>query len=169
MDKATFVKNLVTLSKLIDVPLEEIVVGGGGWFVLQDLQDTTTDLNVTIPEKYLEALAKREGTYYPYGNIRALLEKWFLPVAVGETTAYIRANNSFYNTQELLVKGEQFADIVDVATVTVLDPLAMLIEKRGSYSALKRSKVKRDQDFEDIQILQDLMTRQSHERLRKAS
>lgn len=179
MDKFTFIKNLQTLSKLIEVPIEEIVVGGRGWFILFGVEEESNDLNVWIPEKYLERLAKNEGTYYPKGCSRQTLASWFVPVAVGEVTAWIRPENSFYKTETLDVRsintnwqwkvGANDTKMEEVsATVTILEPLAMMIEKRSSYAAVKRPKYKRDQDFEDIQVLQSILRSRSDKRLLKA-
>lgn len=161
MDKKQVIENLLSLSATIDVPLDEIQIAGSAWFSLQDFHRPVNDLNVFVPEKYLERIAKNEHTYFPKGSSRQTVASWFVPVAVKDTTAWIRPTNSFHET---FVHKATIADYpitsvdsVRVTEFTLLSPLSMLIEKRGSNSAVKRSAEKKNIDYADIHFLNNIL------------
>jgi hypothetical protein len=113
------------------VPVTDMVVGGGAALMAHGLRDETDDINVWIEEGYFARLAEREKVIcHPMTDTafkidHAGIEFW------------IRKLNPYHQYERLGV-------------LEVYGVLALIVQKRGGILRPERPKVKRDQDREDL-------------------
>lgn len=129
------------------IPLYSICMGGGGALMLMGARETTQDLNLWVDEPHFSRLAAEQGvTNHPMDD--TVIPMHFQPaegyVLTHPYPVYVRQRNRYF-------------EHVEQDGLNIFDPLTLLIHKRRGYIEPARPAAKRQQDYEDIKFLNDLL------------
>jgi len=157
-DKETIKAMINLFASGLEIPLDQVCLGGGGALVVMGAREHTADLNLWIDSPYFEKIAEAQGvTNHPMTDTVVPVTLGMvemethghsiaMPVTRGgeRVTLYIRQRNRYFNS--LVVDGVQ-----------IFDPLTLLTQKRGGFIESRRPAHKREQDHKDILYLNGLL------------
>lgn len=146
------------LAHELQVPQDQICLGGGGALLLMGVRESTEDLNLWIDSPHFERICEQQkvtnhpmtDTVVPFNFGLAVMNhtghQFSIPVPDGgwQVTAWIRERNRYFKH-------------VDDYGIPIFDALTLSIHKHGGMIEVKRPKAKRDQDRKDIRFLNDLL------------
>lgn len=146
------------LAHKLEVPQNQICLGGGGALMFMGVRESTADLNLWINNPHFDRIAELQRvTNHPMTDTMVPVEfgvevmehtghQFSIPVEKGgwTVTAYIRERNSYFTS--IIKDGVQ-----------IFEPLPLLIQKRGGFMEPERPLAKRQQDHRDIVLLNDLL------------
>lgn len=138
--KEDILKQVAAFSKAHGIPMDQIAIGGGCAFVLMGVREETADINLWVDDPYFQRLADKQGV---------IIRAWHdTVVQAPEQTIWVRKRNRYFTT-------------VAMGKLQVFTPLALTVQKRGSYIDHKRPSEKRQQDHKDLVILNDILKEQN--------
>lgn len=136
MNKQDIIDGVDVIKGVYNIPVDQITLGGGAALVMMGVRENTQDLNVWVDSPYFERLCEQfKVTNHPMRDTVVQLEGPY----------YIRCRNRYFG-HDVVANGIQ-----------IFNPLSLLIFKRGGYAEHHRPLEKRQQDFKDIVILNEIL------------
>jgi hypothetical protein len=157
--KGDITGSVMFLCNILNIPKDQICLGGGGALMLMDIRQSTADLNVWVDSPHFERIAEMQkvtnhamtDTVVPYEFGLTAMESHghveHIPSLNGpiKVTAYIRERNRYFKDVEV---GEG---------LFIFDTLTLSIHKHGGAVEPRRPLAKRQQDHRDIVFLNAIL------------